>query len=73
MSEILLPEKSHMLEQWHMFTGPFFSELDSLVFLRDVVIAVVAMSLKFEVGRLKNEILEERSPKYALRSDLKRN
>ena len=70
---MLRPEKSDVLDLWHSLTVGHFSEVESLVFLRDIIIVLVSLSLRLEEGRMRGEIVRGRAPKYALRSDLQRN
>lgn len=70
---VLMPEKSKMLDLWHSLTVAYFSEVEALVFLKDVTTMVTSLSLRLEEGRIRGRIVDGRAPKYALRSDLQRN
>ncbi|XP_034245728.1 uncharacterized protein LOC117647866 [Thrips palmi] len=61
-----------LLDAWFSLTMLFFSEVESLVFMKDVISIVVNLSMKLEVNRLREEN-RGRVNKYALRTDLKRN
>lgn len=62
-----------MLDTWHYLTLLFLSEIEALVFMSDLVTALIELSLRLEVGRMVSCDMEARTQKYALRTDLKRN
>ncbi|KAK3927017.1 Argininosuccinate synthase, partial [Frankliniella fusca] len=66
-------ENAELLESWYTLTSPFLSETESLVFLKDIVSMICTLSLRLEVGKLRNIDSQQRIKKYALRTDLKRN
>lgn len=61
-----------ILDAWFSLTMFFFPEVEALVFMRDVISIVVNLSMRLEVGRMREET-RGRANKYALRTDLKRN
>lgn len=73
LSYFFEPDNSHIVNEWHTLTKDFFSEIESLVFFRDLVKVIVNLSLRLEEGRLRGMEACERVQKYALRTDLKRN
>lgn len=63
-----------MLDAWHSLTMLYFSEVEALVFMKDLIIIVTNLSLRLEVGRVRDmQVNTKRVQKYALRTDLKRN
>ncbi|KAK3933218.1 Zinc finger protein 646 [Frankliniella fusca] len=62
-----------MLDKWYSVTKNYFSEMEALLFLKDIVVVIILFSLKLEAGRLRDLQAQDRIQKYALRTDLKRN
>lgn len=60
-----------ILDAWCSLTMLFFTEVEAIVFMRDMISVLLNLSLRLEVGRMRENI--GRVKKYALRTDLKRN
>lgn len=73
LSIMFEPVNAGKLNLWYALSENCLSEVESIMFLKELATLVIDLSLRFEVNRLRRKQDSNRIQKYALRTDLKRN
>ncbi|KAK3931798.1 Atromentin synthetase nps3 [Frankliniella fusca] len=71
--QYLLETEDKIISIWHSLTAGYFSEMDSLLFMRDFVKIFVNLSVRSEELALKRRVGDERLQQCGTREHLKHN